>query len=225
VSVCAGTGTNAAGCDTANTQAEFLVVHMPAATQSASLPPINLLAPVDSNFRGLEIGGPSPKVALFARNGALMRGVGNFSTQQAGTIQFLIAGLAAGKYDVWKNGSQLLQQVQVGNNDNSLYFESTSGSFSIVFQGAQLPLPIGGARVHPAYTGIYYQFDWTATGGKPPYSWSVVAGALPAGMHLTADGTIWGTALSAGLSNYTLQVTDAEGARATISSTLPVLRR
>ena len=113
VSVCAGSGTDASGCDPGNTQAEFMVVHMPTKDQSATLPPMNLMTSIDPNFRGLEIGGASPKVALFARNGALNSGVSNFSTQQSGTIQFLVAGLAAGTYGVWKDGSLIQGNVPV----------------------------------------------------------------------------------------------------------------
>ena len=58
-----------ATCDTTNTQAETLVVHMPFAGSGGSLPPIELMSTVDANFRGVEIDGGSPKIAILPRNG------------------------------------------------------------------------------------------------------------------------------------------------------------
>ena len=52
------------------------------------------------------------------------------------------------------------------------------------------------------------------TGGLPPYTWSIVSGALPDGLTLTANsGVISGTPTSAGTSNFTVQV--RPGARTT----------
>ena len=48
-----------------------------------------------------------------------------------------------------------------------------------------------------------------ATGGKPPYSWSVQTGALPPGVSLSAEGIISGTPTETGDSNFTTQVRDA----------------
>jgi hypothetical protein len=54
-----------------------------------------------------------------------------FTATHAGTGQYLIAGLSAGTYTVLKDGSALLSNQTVAAGDNTLYFESTSGSFSI----------------------------------------------------------------------------------------------
>jgi hypothetical protein len=222
VSICAGMGVDASGCDTGNSQAEFLVVHMPAANQSATLPPIKLMTSLDPTFRGVEIGGSSPKVALFARNGGLNSGVAFFSTQLSGTIQFLVAGLAAGWYSVWKDGT-LLTTSQVQNRDNSLYFESTGGTFSVVLQPPPPPLQITSTSMSTAYAGIPYTVHWSATGGMPPYSWSIVSGSLPPGVTLQSDGTLSGIAMMAGAWSFTVQVVDTQGSRASMSSMLTVV--
>ena len=50
-----------------------------------------------------------------------------------------------------------------------------------------------------------------ATGGVPPYTWSIVAGSLPTGFKaLAANGTISGTATATGTFNFTVQVSDSE---------------
>lgn len=51
-----------------------------------------------------------------------------------------------------------------------------------------------------------------ATGGTPPYTYSLVSGQLPDGLTLAADGTISGTPLAAGLFNFTYEVRDANNA-------------
>ena len=64
--------------------------------------------------------------------------------------------------------------------------------------------------------GVAYSSTLTASGGTPPYSWSIVAGALPAGLSLVSStGVIQGTPTSPGLSNFTVQVRDASSNTAT----------
>ena len=50
-----------------------------------------------------------------------------------------------------------------------------------------------------------------ATGGRLPYSWSLLSGSLPNGVGLGADGVISGTPTVQGDSNFTVQVADANG--------------
>ena len=132
VSICAGSGRDAYGCDPANRQAEFLVVHMPAKHQSAKLPPVSLISEIDANFRGVAIGGTAPKVALFARNGALHDRVSGFVVPEEKVMQVLIAGLEPGTYDVTKDGTAVASGLKVNARDNSLYFESSGGRFAVV---------------------------------------------------------------------------------------------
>jgi Putative Ig domain len=52
-----------------------------------------------------------------------------------------------------------------------------------------------------------------ASGGVQPYTWSVVAGALPPGLELPRRGnTISGTPTTAGTFTFTVRVTDDAGA-------------
>lgn len=66
------------------------------------------------------------------------------------------------------------------------------------------PLPAGVAGV--AYPGATV----AATGGTPPYTWSIPSGSLPAGLSLAAStGVISGTPTTAGTSSPTIRATDA----------------
>jgi len=60
-----------------------------------------------------------------------------------------------------------------------------------------------------AAAGTAYSQALSVTGGVPPYSWTVTAGALPAGMALdSARALIAGTPVGADVSQFTLRVTD-----------------
>jgi hypothetical protein len=62
----------------------------------------------------------------------------------------------------------------------------------------------------------------TASGGTPPYTWSLATGSsLPDGLTLAADGTITGTPSTAGTTEFTLTVTDST-APAPLASTAQV---
>src|SRR5262245_28571781 len=51
----------------------------------------------------------------------------------------------------------------------------------------------------------YPVFSLTATGGTAPYTWSITAGALPAGLALQSNGLIAGTPTAAGSFSVTFQ--------------------
>ncbi len=64
----------------------------------------------------------------------------------------------------------------------------------------------------PATEGAAYSFKLQVQGGRQPYSFSVVNGTLPTGIQLSIAGELMGTATTAGLSNFTAKVVDANGA-------------
>jgi hypothetical protein len=60
-----------------------------------------------------------------------------------------------------------------------------------------------------------YSASLVATGGVPPYAWSVSSGQLPSGLRLNAQsGTITGTPILVTTSPFTVQVTDSVGSPA-----------
>ncbi len=72
-------------------------------------------------------------------------------------------------------------------------------------------------------TGTPYSATLTAAGGSTPYTWAVSAGALPAGLSLNAgSGVISGTPTVAGVSSFTVEVTDGTANTATRALSITV---
>jgi len=70
--------------------------------------------------------------------------------------------------------------------------------------------PLPGGTVGTAYSQAL-----AATGGTSPYSWSVSAGTLPAGLSLSPAGVLSGTPTAQGGYNFTVRVTGNNGASST----------
>ncbi|HWB84179.1 MAG TPA: putative Ig domain-containing protein [Bryobacteraceae bacterium] len=83
------------------------------------------------------------------------------------------------------------------------------------------PLRITTLLLPPATAGAPYSQAIGASGGTPPYSWSVSGGSLPDGLQLQQDGTVSGMPAAAGAWAFTAMVTDQVGGRA--SQLFPIL--
>lgn len=80
---------------------------------------------------------------------------------------------------------------------------------------ATASLPAGKVAV------VYTPSALAASGGVPPYSWSVI-GTLPNGMSLSTAGVLSGTPLAAQIDNLTFKVTDSVGNSGTAPLTLTI---
>ncbi len=69
--------------------------------------------------------------------------------------------------------------------------------------------------------GVGYNAPLAATGGTPPYSWSLTSGSLPGLLNLI-PGNIAGVPNAAGTTNLTLKVSDAASSAATVSLSLTI---
>jgi large repetitive protein len=86
---------------------------------------------------------------------------------------------------------------------------ATSGTLVISIESPQ-PLQAITAPLPPGMTATPYSASLTAIGGVQPYTWSVISGQLPAGLILNPQaGTITGTPILTGTSNFTVQVQDS----------------
>ena len=62
-----------------------------------------------------------------------------------------------------------------------------------------------------AQVGIGYEYGLTARGGDGDFDWSLVDGALPAGLSLSVDGVIDGVPEESGTSAFTVRVESGDG--------------
>jgi hypothetical protein len=85
--------------------------------------------------------------------------------------------------------------------------DSDSVPFSIVVHGV---VQVGPTSLPGGVVGQPYSQKLSASGGIAPYSWSVAAGSLPAGLSLSGD-TIAGTPTTTGMYSFTIRATDASG--------------
>lgn len=106
-------------------------------------------------------------------------------------------------------GTVLTFKVKDANNITSV----ASSSITIAVGAA---LSITTASLPAGNVGSVYNQTVSATGGKTTYTWSIISGALPAGLSLNAStGIITGTPTTAGTSSFTVQVADVNAVTAT----------
>src|SRR5439155_928519 len=88
---------------------------------------------------------------------------------------------------------------------------STSSTFSINTTQTT-PLSITTSSLPSGQVQVSYSATLQATGGTPPYAWSVLSGQLPTNLALSpSSGTISGTPTVAGLFSFVIQVSDSAG--------------
>jgi len=85
----------------------------------------------------------------------------------------------------------------------------TRGFVLIVDQAAGATLAVVNGQLVAGSVGEAYQARLRATGGTPPYAWTVAAGALPPGLVLGMNGTLTGTPTASGVFDFNAEVSDA----------------
>ena len=112
------------------------------------------------------------------------------------------------------NGAQFT--VVVTNTAGSV--TSSAATLTVNAQAVQITtssLPAG--QVQTAYSS-----SLQATGGTPPYTWSLSSGLLPNGLSLSSSGTISGTPTLVGLFNVVVRVDDSVAASASTALSINI---
>lgn len=116
--------------------------------------------------------------------------------------------------------------AQTNSNFTIKIADSKGGSATqslTIAVGAPLPLAVAttslpGTSLNMAYPATTLQ----ASGGIPPFSWSILSGSLPPGLTLASNGAISGTATQSGNFPFVVQVTDSENPVMTASKGLTI---
>ncbi len=203
LSICAGTA-----CGTAATTLEAVHVYEVQTSVGGGATPTAAALNPGPDWTGART---ADKTALFSRGGQLRSSVPAF-TAPAG--QVLIAGLAAGTYEVKVDSTVVVSAATVTDGDNALYFESPGGVVSVgrtdirVCSISTTSLP--GGALGTSYSSVLEQVDC-----ELPVAWDLSGGSLCGGLSLDpASGRISGTPVSAGDCNFTVRVTDSQSGSA-----------
>lgn len=160
-------------------------------------------------------------------------GTGNITTTVAHDL------LVAFGYDQghdahpWSDTASFTKEQETSNTDGHSIclfdnFVTSTGTYSDTFSGTITsgdPLGAGIAAFSgingasppvvscnsPAQgnVGVVYTHTFTASGGAPPYTWSITVGSLPPGLTLnTSTGVVSGTPTTAGVYTFTITATD-----------------
>ena len=100
--------------------------------------------------------------------------------------------------------------------------QTATSDFAISVQSG---LTITTIAVPAGQVGVSYSTTLTQAGGTGPFTWSIAQGALPAGLALSAAGTITGIPTVGGSSNFTVAVADARSLSANVSLSITTRNR
>lgn len=88
---------------------------------------------------------------------------------------------------------------------------------------APAPLAITTTTLPDGIQNAIYGAPLAVSGGTAPFTWSLSAGTLPAGVTLSASGILSGTPGASGTASFTVAVADAGGQQATRALSLHIL--
>jgi hypothetical protein len=160
------------------------------------------------------------KVTLYDAAGTVVGSADPAAAYSTGDVatglaaSYTSGALAGGTYYVGVEG------VGVGVPTGTGYTDFGSiGPYSLAISTTGGPA-VATSTLPDTATGVAYGANLQAAGGSTAYTWSVTAGALPAGLTLGTDGAITGTPTSATAATFTVQVSDSAARTATRSLTI-----
>jgi hypothetical protein len=159
------------------------------------------------------------------QNSQGIAGIGVFDSASSNNIQYS-QGVAAtdssgatsfpvfdGNWNVNLDNNALANAGYAGANGQSVLISGDTKTITFVLPALIDPLRINAFELPLAGAGAFYETDLDASGGQPPYSWSLAPGstALPAGLNLASNGRLSGTASTAGTFGFSVRVMDFKG--------------
>lgn len=147
----------------------------------------------------------------------------------------------------WSDSAGFTKEQETSNTDGHSIclfdnFVTSTGTYSDTFSGTITsgdPLgagiaafsgingaspPVPSCNTPPnGQVGLTYSHTFTATGGTPPYTWSITAGSLPTGLSLNSStGVVSGTPTASGTFTFTITATDATPLSGSVSCSITI---
>ena len=156
---------------------------------------------------------PSSQALAYALNATVVpqEALGYLTLWPAGVLQPLASTLNA--FDGFITNNMAIVPTDLGPDYGKINaFASGTTHLVLDISGYFAPLPplsvtttsLPGGTIFTPYPPT----TLAATGGEPPYNWSVIGGSLPPGLGLSSAGVISGTPVAGGVFSVTVQVAD-----------------
>lgn len=176
----------AVGLDDVEVQAKSFGVSYPGLSViTTSIPPATLDRPYRQSLSG---GGGAPPYAWAISSGELPAGL---RLSKDGLISGVPTALCSCSFTADVTDASL--------------FPFTA---SVALKLAVTQFEVSSRGLRSATFGHSYSSSLTATGGIPPYTYSVLSGTLPAGMTLSPSGILAGTPAAVGTTEFTIEAVD-----------------
>src|SRR5271157_159802 len=165
---------------------------LPTATVGVAITPIQLTATGGGDPSGgtpvytWSIPSPPPGFPFSLSSGGLLQGTGGVAT-------------------TWNFTVQVVDAMSPADTASHLFTMQVTSSTLIIFT----------TTLGSGEAGVAYSKTLQASGGVPPYTWSLVAGTLPTGITVSTGGILGGTTNQTGNFSFTVQVQDSIGSKAT----------
>jgi len=130
-------------------------------------------------------------------------------TLAAGANTTVTASINAGANSLAVSGTSYTDTVTFTNTSSGT--GNATRPVSLTVNAAEAPT-ISTVSLPAGAVSTAYSQTLTAAGGTAPYSWSVSAGTLPAGLALSAAGVLSGTPTTAESASFTVRVAGANSA-------------
>ncbi len=164
-----------------------------------------LVPPVDVEHSPCQ---PSAQAQGYVLNASVVpRGpLGYLTLWPDGLSQPLVSTLSALDGFITNN----MALVPTNNGKVDAYAAGTTHLILDIFGyfGPLPPLSVTTTSLPGGTINVPYSSTLAASGGEPPYVWSVIGGSLPPGLGLSSAGVISGTPIAGGVYNVTVQVAD-----------------
>ncbi len=147
---------------------------------------------------------------------------GTYSDGKTQNVTSQVAWTSTSSAVATVGASGLATAIGIGSTNLRATLGAVSGNANLTVQAS--PLVVTTTTPPGAISGASYSTSLSATGGTPPYSWSVASGSLPAGLALnSATGTISGTPTKEASYAFTMRVTDSGNPSQSASKSLSIV--